>query len=37
LSSNDKPPEHCALCVYGVTHKKYAGEAIDPNASCTTN
>jgi ABC-type uncharacterized transport system YnjBCD ATPase subunit len=37
LSSNDKPPEHYALCVFGVNHKKYAGEAIDSNASCTTN
>ena len=37
MSSNDKPPEHYALCVFGVNHKKYAGEAIDSNASCTTN
>jgi phosphatidylglycerophosphate synthase len=33
LSSNDKPPEHYALCVFGVNHKKYAGEAIIPNST----
>ena len=33
MPSNDKPPEHYALCVYGVNHKKYAGKAIIPNST----
>jgi phosphatidylglycerophosphate synthase len=33
LPSNDKPPEHYALCVYSVNHKKYAGKAIIPNST----
>jgi phosphatidylglycerophosphate synthase len=33
LPSNDKPPEHYALCVYSVNYKKYAGKAIIPNST----
>jgi phosphatidylglycerophosphate synthase len=33
LPSNDKPPEHYGLCVFGVNHKKYAGKAIIPNST----
>ena len=29
--------DHIPMFVYGVNHKKYAGEAIISNASCTTN
>ncbi|MFO0107080.1 MAG: CDP-alcohol phosphatidyltransferase family protein [Burkholderiales bacterium] len=33
MPSNDKPPEHYGLCVFGVNHKKYAGKAIIPNST----